>query len=177
MMNEFNALKKGFMKQAQDFGLTEKQALAVFEKHANISDVSAWLGRNINELTPNGIGIDHASATLGLPIAGAGIGGIAGGSIGGIAGALNGTKDEKGETHRIKNALKGLLIGGTLGAGTGGLAGAAGSASIASDPMAYQTAAMGTLVRRQADQAAETFTRPVREGLNQGAEFFKKLVR
>jgi hypothetical protein len=176
MTNEFNALKKGFMKQAQDFGLTEKQAFAVFEKHAE--GLSEWVARNLGVASGSVNGgpsshfpIDQQSATGALPFIGGAVGGIGGGLLGAGAGALNGSKDEKGETHRFRNALLGGLAGGTLGGGAGaGLGALAGNAV---NPEVYNMVTkMEAAKRNLQDQVA-----PYKEGVHQATDFFKNLVR
>lgn len=62
---------------------------------------------------------DSLNMMLGqMPIGGAGLlGAIAGGGLG----ALIPSRDEEGETHRLRNALLGALAGGAIGGGLGGM--------------------------------------------------------
>lgn len=135
-----NKFKEGFIKRAREYGVSKPQAENLYK----ISGLQEWLaeqtGKGIGSMDTfmnNGTG-SHAFGQLGQKydmsgletllapggaVAGAGIGALGGGTIG----ALNGKKDEHGETHRVRNALLGVLGGGlggaALGAGTGYAAG------------------------------------------------------
>jgi len=54
---------------------------------------------------------------------GGGAGALAGGGIGGVAGLLRPSRDEEGNTHRMRNGLLGAGVGGLLGAGGGAFLG------------------------------------------------------
>ena len=100
-------VKKGFVTRAMEIGYTEGQAVDMFNKIANdvLMDVNQHTA--IPLMTASGIasGIGH-----GLP-------------LGAILGAIHGSeKDEKGETHRLRDALLGAGMGATgLGIGEGAL--------------------------------------------------------
>ena len=136
MMNDKvrEAYRIGFMKRAQEYGMTQMQAKVVFEKKASIpSDLSSWLGHHSTDLTPEGRYIPAEAAQDLLPV----LGGYAGVGLGGLTGAMIPSRDEKGETHRLRNAITGAGIGGLGGAGLGAL----GSGAIMADPTSYETAA------------------------------------
>lgn len=176
MSNIETEYRNGFVKQAQAYGLSERTAVELFnEKHANVvSDLSAWLGEKVQDFSPPAAGspyIPPEGAAAMLPIGGAALGGLGGAGIGALAGGLNGKKDEKGQTHRIRNAILGGLGGGVLGAGAGGATGALGSAAVMYDPMAYQSAALPSSIGNQFRNA----TRPLTEGAGQAWDSLKGL--
>lgn len=176
MTNELKSFNEGFMKQAQDYGLTQKQAEAVFTKNADA--LTEWVARNLGVETVSNNGGPYtnqpaplSSAVEHLPYIGGAVGGVGGGLLGAGAGALNGSKDEKGQTHRLRNALLGGVAGGALGLGAG--AGLGSLAGKAVNPQQYEMISKLEAVKRNyQDQVA-----PYKEGVNQAKDFFKNLVR
>lgn len=174
MTNEL-AFKQGFTKQAQENGLTQKQAEAFFEKNADqLTDLLAELGQA--RISENGgpsrwqLG-PISTARDNLNVIGGGIGALGGGVLGAGIGALNGSKDDKGETHRLRNALLGGLGGGALGAGAGvGLGSLAGHAVNEED---YNSVGQMISTKNNALQAIQ----PYKDKANQAVDFFKQLVR
>lgn len=97
-----HTIKEGFIKRAQDFNILIPQANWLFKQAFHGDAITAGL-----------LAGNAAGSALALP------GLYLGGGIGAASGLLDGTKDEKGETHRFKNMIYGLGKGGL----TGGLAG------------------------------------------------------
>lgn len=176
MKNELIAFNEGFMKQAQDYGLTQKQAEAVFTKNADA--LTEWVARNLGvESISNYEGpyihqpVSLSSAVERLPYIGGAVGGVGGGLLGAGVGALNGSKDEKGQTHRLRNALLGGVAGGALGVGAG--AGLGNLAGKAVNPRQYEMITkLEAAKQNMYDQVA-----PYKEGLHQAKDFFNSLVR
>ena len=132
----------GFVKRAMEYGMTEMEAKAVLTKHAAIfdRDTASAVKSSIGE-TLQHPGVEQAMTGLGGLAGGTGLAGpgaFLGMGVGGLTGLLNGEKDEKGETHRMRNALTGAGIGGGIGAGLGWGAGAVGGGILGNN--AYQDA-------------------------------------
>lgn len=178
MTNKESAFKEGFIKKAQEYGFNIKQAEYLFSKKANMGgDVASWAGRTAADLLPPGMAMDSSTAAVASPfvggVAGAGLGGLLGGGLG----ALNGKKDEKGETHRFRNALVGALTGGGLGGLAGGAAGLGVGGAVASHPTAYMSGHIPGVIGNSLEEAARPAIEGARGAVETGKTLWNNLTR
>jgi hypothetical protein len=152
--------KQGFMKRAEQYQVHAQVAEQLFKLATIPQDVSEFTGKMMGKFvspssqTPSGAPLgmgayDPAAGETVPPIAGLGIGALGGG----LLGAMNGKKDEKGQTHRLRNALLGALMGG----GAGGLLGTGAGMSVNAHPGRYQLGMAKEHVNDATDQAADLF--------------------
>lgn len=140
-------------------------------------DVSSWAGRTAADLLPANSALMPGDAAIASPFVGAAAGGLGGGLLGAGMGALNGRKDEKGQTHRFRNAVLGGLAGGGLGVVGGGLAGAGVGASIANNPMSYQMAHIPKVLGNSLESAVQPLQEGVHSTVQSAKDFFKSFNR
>jgi hypothetical protein len=120
-MTNIESIKKGFIKRAQEYGLHQYQGEQLFKTAEPLTGPQQWLLDNQAPVVTGIAGLLGGGLTTGP-------GALIGAGLGGITGLLDGTKDENGETHRMRNALRNAGIGGGLGAAAGFGAGALGTA-------------------------------------------------
>ena len=144
MINKESAFKEGFIKKAQQYGLSIKQAEFLFSKKADFENTqnaaksimqSAISPKNLvpgateefnNKLTPwlQGLGTDYGigagGAGLLAGVGGGAAGGLLGKGVGHLAGYFAGGTDEEKKEKQRSWGNTGAMIGGLGGAGIGG---------------------------------------------------------
>ena len=149
----------GFVKRAQQYGLSRVEADELFKQADLSGEIARLSGKAMSNILPPEYAIDPGIGATGVFAGATGAGAGLGGLTGGAMGFLGAQPNEKGNRHRVLKGIGGALGGGALGGLGGAGVGAVGAGSVLANPATYQVGAGKEIVADKWDQIKGLFKR------------------